>query len=235
MGDVEVLDGSSRTFVKICGITNREDANWAIDCGADALGFIAVQESPRFVSAMAFHRIKDVMPENIPLVVVVKRPNDADKYDCDIVQFYEPLNSEISPVSGKKLIFASRIKDSDDVTSIPDNNPAIDAILLDAVHATVLGGSGTRFDWGLVTGLRQNAKKPFLLAGGLTPSNVAEALSQVRPFGVDVSSGVEDKIPGAKDHKLVAEFIKNVREWDELNREKIKAEIPTLFNLFSKS
>lgn len=234
MGLAATSDGASRTFIKICGVTNREDAHVAIECGADALGFIAVQESPRFITAMAFHRIQEIVPSHIPLVIVVKRAGDAAKYGGDIVQYYDPASIDAASPDASKLLRVVKVRDTDDLESFPDDLDYVDALLLDALHATVLGGSGTRFDWDLVKDLRSKSKKPFILAGGLTPANVEQALESVKPYGVDVSSGVEDKVPGAKDHKLIAEFITNVRKWDAANQDHPRNDVPALFDVLTK-
>lgn len=218
-----------RTFVKICGITNREDSHVAIESGANALGFIAVQESPRFVGVGAFNRIRDVLPPDIPLFVVVKRLSDGVKYGAHVIQYYERADIIEDLPDGTKTVQVIRVRGSEEIESAK-TAPA-HAVLLDAMHTAVLGGSGTRFEWSLAKGLRSEISKPFLLAGGLNPQNVTDALNAVQPHGVDAASGVEDKIPGAKDHRKVEEFLRRVREWDDRVREIPSGPAPSLFDI----
>lgn len=203
------------TYIKFCGITNREDAHAAIEAGADALGFIGIKESPRFISALDFQRIRDVLPARFPVIVVVKRAADAQKYHPEIVQYYESSDlPDDLPDSTKKLrVF--RIHDAEDVDAARgfDGGPAI---VLDAFHAALLGGSGTTFDWKMLSGANVHFARPFLLAGGLNHTNVAEAISIAQPYAVDVSSGVEEpKMPGKKHHELLKKFVASVRSVTE--------------------
>ena len=205
------------TFVKICGTTNREDAHAAIDLGADALGFVAIQESPRYISARDFERIREVLPPDFPLVVVAKRLSDAARYHAPFVQYYDEGSGFDGLDEGTKRIRVYRVRDADDIAAAARPAAHVDAILLDASHAALLGGSGTRFDWELARDMHRLSPKPFVLAGGLNPANVAGALAQTRPYAVDVSSGVEDVVPGKKNADLIRKFIRAVREWDEAN------------------
>jgi phosphoribosylanthranilate isomerase len=207
--------GPSPTLVKICGITNREDAHAAIDSGADLLGFIAVQESPRFVAAAAFQRIRDVLPDGFPLVVVAKRAADAAKYHAPIVQYYEESGLDDGLDEGTKRIRVVRIRDEAGLEEARQAQSGVHAILLDSFHVSMLGGSGTTFEWSIAKSLPADIEKPVILAGGLNPKNVPQALTEVRPHAVDVSSGVEDITAGKKNHGLIAEFIAAVRAWDK--------------------
>jgi phosphoribosylanthranilate isomerase len=220
MRDNENKDDSEiapATLIKVCGITNREDAHAAIEAGADVLGFVAVQESPRYVGALAFQRIRDVLPEDFPVVVVAKRSSDAAKYHAPIVQYYDESELDDGLDASVKRIKVIRIHTADSIADAKAAHEGIHAILLDGFHTTALGGTGTRFDWSLAESLPSEVAKPVILAGGLTPGNVSGALSAVRPYAVDVSSGVEDRTPGKKAHDLVRKFIGAVRSWDSEN------------------
>ena len=207
------------TFVKICGITHREDAHAAIDAGADALGFIAVRESPRFISASDFRRIRQVLPDYFPLVVVVRRPSDAASYEAPIVQYYEESDLPDLLDPSTRRIKAYRVHDAEGIEAVKAAPDHLDAILLDAFHTALLGGSGARFDWSLTQALvrwREQTSMPLILAGGLKHENVARAIAEVRPDAVDVSSGVEEaKTPGKKRADLMRLFVAAVRDADE--------------------
>lgn len=197
----------TRTFVKICGITNLDDANAAIGAGADALGFIAVPNTPRYVSPDTVREIVAALPSHVTTVVVAKTPGNANGYPCQMVQFYE----EGGETDITRRVRVVRMQNADSLADLPALAEKTDALLLDTYHDTALGGVGKTFDWSLA--IRAQEKLPgtrFLLAGGLTPENVADAVRTVRPFGVDVSSGVEAE-PGRKNHAKVRAFIEAVR------------------------
>ena len=204
------------TRIKICGITNREDALAAAEAGADALGFIAVPGSPRYVDPQTYYEISahEPLPLFIQCVAVVQRPDDEDEYVPDYVQHYEDT-PEASRATGLayKRIRAFRMRDQstlDEIAAYPD---PVGAILLDTYHKDRLGGSGEAFDWSLAARAKALTDRPIILAGGLTPENVKAALTAVRPYAVDVSSGVEAS-PGVKDHAKIKAFVRAVREWD---------------------
>jgi phosphoribosylanthranilate isomerase len=203
------------TLVKICGITNSQDALAALESGADMLGFIGVPESPRYVTPAQFMTIAELLPTSFPTVVVVNRPEDGFAYPAKFIQHYnEPVDK--APTSGptsQDRIRAFRIKDESTLEQLRTYFPSVHAVLLDAYSPTVLGGSGHTFPWDLAIKARGLTKSPIMLAGGLTPENVASAVAGVRPFAVDVSTGVEAS-PGVKDHAKVKAFIDAVRAQD---------------------
>lgn len=194
--------------VKICGITNIEDALWAVDCGADALGFIFYNKSPRHIKPEAVNEIISSLPPFITTVGVFV--NEELNAIDDIVHFTGitaiQLHGDESPSYCKlingKLIKAIRIKNEKSIELIKQYD--VDAFLLDSFDAKNYGGSGLTFDWKLAKKAKQYGK--IILAGGLTPSNVEDAVKKVLPYGVDVSSGVEKK-PGMKSGTKVKEFI----------------------------
>lgn len=208
----------SRVFVKICGITTAEDGLAAAEAGADAVGFVFYSVSPRFVErerAAAISRVLPPMVHRVGLFVDATRDEiaqTADAVGLDILQLHGHEPPEAFEGLPRRALKALRVGN--------DFNPedalryeAASGILVDtrlADETSPLGGTGTPFDWTLVRGLRE--KVDFLmLAGGLDPDNVAEAITAVRPHAVDVSSGVEGRHPGQKDTSRVRAFIENVR------------------------
>ena len=200
--------------VKICGLTNLADALAAVAAGADALGFVFVPGTPRFVRPEQAAALIRELP---PLVAKVGLFVNADIHTVatliaqsgvDTIQ----LHGEEPPAFARqfrgavKVLKAFRIRGAESLAELPAYADAADAFLLDAFVPGVPGGTGARFDWTHAVAAGA-AGRPVILAGGLTPANVAEAVRTVRPFAVDVSSGVESA-PGRKDHAKLAEFIR---------------------------
>ena len=208
------------TRIKICGITRREDTLAAADAGVDALGFIAIPGSPRYLDTQQFFDLASwkPLPIFIQTVVVVQKPGDEEEYCPDYVQHYEDT-PEASRASGFacKRIRVFRMRDESSLAEIAAYPDPVSAILLDTYHKQMLGGSGKTFDWTLAARAKALTDKPVILAGGLTPENVQDALEAVRPYAVDVSSGVE-AAPGVKDHAKIKAFVRAVREWDLAQR-----------------
>jgi phosphoribosylanthranilate isomerase len=195
--------------VKICGITNLNDAKTAIDYGADAIGFVFA-ESPRRVNEEKVKAIVQKLPPFISLVGLfvdetAKNIEDTCKYcGLDTVQLHgnEPPDF-LSKLKHRKIIKAFRIKTEEDIKPINKYKP--DAFLLDGYSEGKMGGTGTSFDWKIINKTRTT--KSIIIAGGLTHLNVSRAIRIANPYGVDVSSGVETK-PGKKDKDLIKKFIK---------------------------
>jgi phosphoribosylanthranilate isomerase len=204
----------STLFVKICGVTNAGDARVAVEAGADAIGMIFVPETPRFVEPAAATVIAAAVPDGVKRVGVfvdasVEEINErARQVPLDLVQ----LHSEIAAESARRIavpfIKVVRVRGAIDVGRLRSYNAA--AYLLDTYVEGAHGGTGKTFDWDLARPVVE-AGLPVLLSGGLTPENVSEAVRRVRPYGVDVSSGVEAR-PGMKDHEKVRAFIANAQE-----------------------
>jgi len=202
------------TRIKICGITNRPDAMAAAEAGADALGFIGVPGSPRYVDSQQQFEISEDLPLFVRRVVVVQRPEDAEEYGMDYVQYYEDTpHWHCAVASREHRIRAFRMQGESTLREIKAYSEPVGAIQLDAYHQGMLGGSGETFDRSLAARAKALTDRPVILAGGLTPENVQDALEAVRPYGVDVSSGVE-AAPGVKDHAKIKAFVRAVREWD---------------------
>ncbi len=202
------------TRIKICGIASGLDALAAADAGADALGFIAVPGSPRYLPPEVYHEISAALPLFVKRVVVAHRPEDAEEYLAEYVQHYEDTTDKSRFRRGAQWrIRAFRMRGETSLAEIAAYPDPVGAILLDAYHKTKLGGSGETFDWSLAVRAKALTDLPIILSGGLTPENVKDALEAVHPYAVDVASGVEDS-PGVKDHAKIRAFIRAVREWD---------------------
>lgn len=195
--------------VKICGITRIDDLHAACDAGADALGFVFYDKSPRHVSVEAAAELVRALP---PFVQSVGLFVNADPAYIESVLKHVPLDllqfhGDESPLDcvryGRPYLKAVRVKADTDLLKCAADFDAARGLLLDAYVAGVPGGTGERFDWGLIPA---NLPKPVVLSGGLTPDNITEAVQGVRPWAVDVSSGVE-LTKGIKDSHKMAQFI----------------------------
>ena len=217
------------TWVKICGITNLEDALVAVDAGADALGFVFYEKSPRKVDSERAREIVDKLPKHVEKVgVFVDQSAEqietiARMANLTAIQVYgvgDSARLKTLRRQGSILRFILAVPgdrlDGDSVfLGLGNRNGWIDAILLDSTSATAPGGTGKKFDWSATQGWARaiNSIVPVIVAGGLTPENVGEAIEAFRSYGVDVSSGVEAKL-GKKDPKKVRTFVQAVREAD---------------------
>ncbi len=198
--------------VKICGITNIADAMAAVDAGADALGFVFYDKSPRFVNPLAVAQIIARLPPFIQTVglFVNEEPEKinwtADYCGLDLVQLHGDESPEDCTEVNRRVIKAFRVKN---IISIePLKKFTVAGYLLDAWSPDAYGGTGRTFNWEVAAAARQYGS--IILAGGLTPENLAEALLQVQPYALDVSSGVEST-PGRKDHEKMREFIRRAK------------------------
>jgi phosphoribosylanthranilate isomerase len=195
--------------VKICGITNLADGMAAAEAGADALGFVFYDRSPRGVSIEAAgDLIRHLPPFVLKVGVLVNAPEDLvfraiRECGLSLLQFHGDEAPEYCLQFGLMSIKAFRIHDAASLQAL--RNYPTDAWLLDAYVPGTPGGTGETFNWDLALEA-QKLGRPIFLAGGLTPENVAEAVRRARPYGVDVSSGVE-AAPGRKDHAKVRAFI----------------------------
>ena len=200
--------------VKICGITNLADGIAAAEAGADVLGFVFCEQSPRCVSIEAAAAIIRALPPFIVKVgVFVNAPGDSvvraiRECGLNLLQFHGDEAPEYCLQFGLMSMKAFRIRDAASLQAL--RNYATDAWLLDAYNPDKLGGTGETFNWDLALEARTWGR-PIFLAGGLTPENVAEAVRRAQPYAVDVSSGVE-AAPGRKDHAKVKAFIQAARQ-----------------------
>ncbi|AJY68599.1 N-(5'-phosphoribosyl)anthranilate isomerase [Geobacter sulfurreducens] len=200
--------------VKICGITSLEDALVAVEAGADALGFVFHDESPRHVTPEQAAGIIAGLPPFIQTVgLFVNRPpafvNDtATRCRLDLVQLHGDEPPEFCDAVERRVIKAFRVKD---ISSLdPIRHYRVAAHLLDAYSPKAYGGTGLTFNWDIAAAAKEFG--PLILAGGLTPDNVREAVETVKPYAVDVSGGVESA-PGRKDAARVREFIRRAKGW----------------------
>lgn len=200
--------------VKICGITNLNDAMAAVEAGADALGFVFYQQSPRFVAPTTAARLIRALPPFIAKVgVFVDAPETvvrgvAEVCGLDTLQFHGAETPEFCQrFSSLKVVKAFRVKDAGSLA--PMDAYDTDGWLLDAYVPEAHGGTGVTFNWSFAREAKI-AGYPIILAGGLCAENVAQAVHEVWPYGVDVSSGVESA-PGKKDAQMMREFIEVVR------------------------
>ena len=203
------------TRVKVCGITNSEDALRAVELGADALGFIFYKGSRRYIDPRDASEIISVLPPFVSAVgVFVNQGIDeineaAEMSGIDTVQLHGDESPEFCAVLPYKVIKAVRVKDGVDIDEV-ELYP-VRAILFDKHSDELYGGTGSSFDWGVLNGIK--ISKKVILSGGLTPDNVSRAIKLVRPYGVDVSTGVEDS-PGRKNHIKMRKFIEAVKNGD---------------------
>lgn len=194
--------------VKICGITNKEDALYAVGCGADALGFIFYEKSPRYIEPDNAKTIIAALPPFVTTVGVFVNKDFNDIRDITlltgvtVVQLHGDESPSYCNLVEGKLIKAIRVKNDSSIEGLKKYD--VDTFLLDSFDKNSFGGSGLTFDWKLAEKAKQYGK--IILAGGLTPDNVEEAVKKVAPYGVDVNSGVEKK-PGIKNKNKVKEFI----------------------------
>jgi phosphoribosylanthranilate isomerase len=205
----------SRLFVKICGITRSRDALVAAEAGADAVGFVFWQKSPRAIDPKGARAIAARLPPSIVRVGVFvdARPSElsriADEAELDVLQLHGSESPE-SLVSLPRRCWKAVGVGTDFVAADALRYEGrVAGILLDTRSETQRGGTGRAFDWSLAQEVRKRASF-LVLAGGLDPENVAAAVRAVRPDGVDVSSGVESS-PGRKDERRVRAFIEAAR------------------------
>lgn len=199
--------------VKICGITNVPDALAAIEAGADMVGLMFYDQSPRHVSMDQAAEIAAQIPPFVARVGVFVNPavdlvmSAIRTCGLNILQFHGEEAPDFCTRFGLMSVKAFRIRNAESLKALTDY--PTDAWLLDACVPGQLGGTGAIFNWDLAIEA-QKLGRPIFLAGGLTPGNVTEAVNSVRPYAVDVSSGVEAS-PGKKDHAKVRAFIQAAR------------------------
>jgi len=202
------------TIVKICGITSPDDALAAAEAGADAIGLMFYEKSPRNISLKQAAEIAQQLPPYIIKVGVFVNAEEETISraigDCglNILQFHGEETPEFCQLFPVMTIKAFRIQNVESLKLLPEYGT--DAWLLDAYVPHQLGGTGATFNWDLAIEAK-NLGRLIFLAGGLTPSNVAEAIRKVQPYAVDVASGVESA-PGKKDHAKVREFVRAAKQ-----------------------
>jgi len=206
----------SRTRVKICGITRPEDALAAVNAGADAIGFVFYEPSPRNLSIEQAALIAQVVPPFVTIVGLFVDPQKAlvksvlENVRIDLLQFHGHESREACECFSRPYIKAFRVKPEEDLEAAFANYPTATGFLLDTYRPGVPGGTGQVFDWGLFP---KQSDKPLILAGGLVPENIASAIENTHPFAVDVSGGVESA-KRIKSPELINQFIAGVNRVD---------------------
>jgi phosphoribosylanthranilate isomerase len=200
----------NRTRVKICGITNIEDAKLAAAAGADAIGMVFYKNSPRNVNIQAAAQIVDTIPPFINCVGLFVDAEEGyirrvlDEVAIDTIQFHGQETEHACAMYNKPYIKAIRMNEEIDLLEQIDLFTSASALLLDTYVKDIPGGTGKTFDWSMIP---KDLSKPIILAGGLEVDNVKHAISQVRPYAVDVSGGVERE-KGMKDPNKIKNFIR---------------------------
>jgi phosphoribosylanthranilate isomerase len=204
------------TFIKICGITNVDDALAAVTAGADALGFNFYRPSPRYVTPQTAREIVAKLPMSV-LTVGVFVNEDSPKSVLDMANEAGitalQLHGDESPDYCRELardryvIKSLAVANDFDLQTVADYE--VEAIMLDTKHFALRGGTGQVFDWSIAREVNSVVPKLFL-AGGLSPDNIEEAIATVRPYAVDACSALEDK-PGRKNHERMREFVETAR------------------------
>jgi phosphoribosylanthranilate isomerase len=198
--------------IKICGITNLDDALAAAGAGADALGFNFFRKSPRYVEPeKAAEIISQLPPLIMPVGVFVnereEKIREIQSLTCmQSVQLHGDESPEFCQRFGNRVIKAFQVKDKESLKHMAHYR--VGAFLLDSYHDSLRGGTGATFDWHLAVVAKTFGR--IILAGGLTPENIAEAVKLVQPYGVDVAGGVERE-KGIMDHAKLKKFITEVR------------------------
>jgi phosphoribosylanthranilate isomerase len=207
--------------IKICGLTNLEQARAIADLGATAIGFICVSQSPRYVQPSQIKTIIEHLPakvdrigvfanaslEEISAAIAQTGITGVQLHGDETPEFCQQLKQRFPEIERLKAL---RIRTPDSLSQATAYFECVDTLLLDAYHPHRLGGTGKTLDW---TVLQQfNPPRPWLLAGGLTPDNILEALNQLHPSGIDLSSGVE-RSPGDKDLKKVAQLFEKLQQY----------------------
>ncbi len=204
--------------VKVCGITNLKDAQIAVEVGADALGFIIYQKSKRFIKAKDVRLITSQLPPFVSKVGVFV--NEDPHQVLEILSYahldFAQLHGEESPqdceyIGKNRVIKVFRLKSKEEVNKLEPYVGKVRAFLLDTYDTKAYGGTGKPFDWEIALEVKRIFPKvPLILSGGLTPENVNSAISTVKPFAVDVCSGVE-ALPGKKDPEKLFSFLKKAK------------------------
>ncbi len=209
-----------RTRVKICGFTRIEDAVYAAHNGVDAIGLVFYPPSPRHVEIEQAIRIVNALPAFTSVVALFVDEQEAKirevlaQVPIDCIQFHGDETAEACRIYGKRYIKAISMREGIDIPALAHYYHDAAGLLLDAFHPDAKGGTGSQFNWSLIP---NQLDLPIILAGGLDETNAKLAVQTVRPYALDVSSGVETK-KGIKDSLKMAAFIKQVNEGDRVTK-----------------
>ena len=205
--------------VKICGLTRKDDLLFSASAGAEAVGIVNVPSSKRFVSLENAGKLYNLVPPFISKVLVatpenIEHAKRMEETGIDYIQlhgrqeisFIKELNAKLSV----GLIKQIAVTGIETIELCKEYSDYVDAIILDTETRSGLGGTGKTHDWNISERIVKEVKKPVIIAGGLNPDNVIEAIKKVNPYAVDVASGVET-MPGVKDHRRITEFIRKAK------------------------
>jgi len=202
-----------RTRVKICGLTREQDVQAAVQAGADAIGLVFYEPSPRYVEIELAQRLAESVPAFVTVTGLFVNAGQAciqavlDKVRIDLLQFHGDEPATFCAQFSRPYIKALRVADDTDIAAYAEEYISSRALLLDTYQKGTPGGTGNAFNWDLIP---RNIALPVILAGGLGPDNVADAIRKVQPFAVDVSGGVEED-KGIKDINKIRAFMKEVQ------------------------
>jgi len=205
-----------RTRVKICGITQVEDAVVAASLGVDAIGLVFYAKSPRNVSLEQARAICEVLPGFVTTVALFLNPDDSlvkqviSEVDIDLLQFHGTETASFCESFAKPYVKALGVSGESNLLELIGSYASARSVLLDSHVHGAAGGTGETFDW---LSIPEQLKQKIILAGGLKPDNVAQAIQQVRPYAVDLSSGVESA-PGIKDVNLMTRLMQEIKRVD---------------------
>jgi len=208
----------ARTRIKMCGMTRKEDALAACDAGADAIGFVFYPPSPRCVSIAAAAEISQSISTFVDKTALFVNADAGyirevlSETKADVIQFHGDETELFCQQFGKPYIKAIRVKDASQLSEQLKEHRKANSIMLDAYVPGVPGGTGKSFDWALIP---DDLKTRLILAGGLNPENIVDAISAIRPYAVDVSGGIELS-KGIKSSLRIREFAAKVRQADLL-------------------
>jgi phosphoribosylanthranilate isomerase len=217
-----------RTRVKICGITRVADALAAADAGADAIGLVFWPGTPRCVEIPRAREIADALPPFVTKVALFVDPNPADvrsvldAVPIDVLQFHGDEPRSLCSAFARPYLKAVQVRDGVDLVEYASRYGDASGLLFDTFRAGAMpGGTGHTFDWSRISpAVRAVLRAPVILSGGLDPANVGDAIRAVRPWAVDVSSGVEERGPdgalrkGIKDAARIVAFVNGARDAD---------------------
>lgn len=210
------MSSNQRVRVKICGITSFEDADMALQAGADALGFVFYPKSPRHVSIEQAANIIEKLPAFVTTTALFVNPEKAfveaaiEQAQFDLLQFHGDESAAFCEQFSRPYMKAIRMQETTDLMALSQEYSKAKALLLDAYVKGVPGGTGESFNWNWIApARREGVEQAIILAGGLTEQNVAQAIETVQPWAVDVSGGVEAK-PGKKSPERIKRFIQNL-------------------------
>jgi len=205
-----------RTRIKICGITRPEDGIAAVDCGVDAIGLVFYPPSPRAVNLTTAQKICAVIPPFVTIVGLFVNPRPDEviaitaNLHLDLIQFHGDESPELCASFGYPYIKALALRNEIDLSNYARDYATSSGLLVDTYQPGIAGGSGIVCNWDLIP---EERNFPLILAGGLNPNNIGMAIRRVRPYAVDVSSGVE-VAKGIKDYTLIRNFVQAVRKLD---------------------